>query len=115
MLTGIQDSTDVKNISRIYRLGGTVWARLRPHSLQEVNGNALRRCTLRLCDKLTSASSVTTPRRTIRVLTHWYGWSKNLSTRDLVYTACFLNPEKGAHVGQYFTSWKGSQHIRQQY
>ena len=64
-LTSIYDTTDVKNIGRIYRLGGTVGTRLRSHCLQQVNGDALSCCALRLCGGLTSIPQVTTRMRTI--------------------------------------------------
>lgn len=97
----------MKYIGHIYRLRSTVGTRLRSHHLQQINSDALGCCSLHLCAKSTFILPATTRQHTIRVFTHWYGSSKNLSTRDLVYIACFLNPEKGAHVGQYFTAGQG--------
>ena len=59
-LTSIYHGTNVKNIARIYGLGGTVGARLRSHRLQQVKGDAWRCRALRLYEKLTSIPPVTT-------------------------------------------------------
>jgi hypothetical protein len=64
-LTSIYDTANVKDIGRVYRLGGTVGTGLRSHRLQQVNGDALSCCALRLCDRLTSAPPVATRMHTI--------------------------------------------------
>ena len=51
---------------------------------KDIAHDALRCCDLHLCGLSASAAPHTTMALTIRVVTHWYGSLRNLSTRNLV-------------------------------